>query len=168
MWSTQDHLEKIRHDDILIASRWQTTFKCNEKANPLIFRVVVYYIDMVITIIISGHAFYTCVRKLSNTACRSGGITRIIPRCPICKSSNGNLLEGWAPVDGFYGCPIFNSVAEILLHDKTPGPVFCPSLGVSSDYAQPITGQVTEVTYPVIGWAQSELTPSKRQKTGPE
>ena len=49
-----------------------------------------------------------------------------------------------------------------------PGPVFCLLLGVSSDYAQPITGQVTEVTCPVIGWAQPELTPSKRQKTGPD
>ena len=46
------------------------------------------------------------------------------------------------------------------------GPVFGLLLGVSSDYAQPITGQVTEVTCPVIGWAQPELTPSKRQKTG--
>ena len=48
-----------------------------------------------------------------------------------------------------------------------PGPVFCLLLGVSSDYAQPITGQVTEVTCPVIGRAQPELTPSKRQKMGP-
>ena len=47
------------------------------------------------------------------------------------------------------------------------GSVFCVLLRVSSDYAQPITGQVTEVTYPVIGWAQPELTPSKRQKTDP-
>ena len=47
------------------------------------------------------------------------------------------------------------------------GPVFRLLLGVSSDYAQPITGQVTEVTCPVIGRAQPELTPSKRQKTGP-
>ena len=47
------------------------------------------------------------------------------------------------------------------------GPVFCLLLGVSSDYAQPITGQVTEVTCPVIGRAQPELTLSKRQKTGP-
>ena len=46
-----------------------------------------------------------------------------------------------------------------------PRPVFCLLFGVSSDYAQPITGQVTEVTCPVIGWAQPELTPSKRQKT---
>ena len=43
----------------------------------------------------------------------------------------------------------------------------CLLLGVSSDYAQPITGQVTEVTCPVIGRAQSELILSKRQKTGP-
>ena len=48
-----------------------------------------------------------------------------------------------------------------------PGPVFCLLLGVSSDYAQPITGQVTEVTCPVIGRAQTELTTSKRQKMGP-
>ena len=39
--------------------------------------------------------------------------------------------------------------------------VFC-LLWVSSDCAQPITGQVTEVTCPVIGRAQPELTPSKR------
>ena len=48
---------------------------------------------------------------------------------------------------------------------ETKGPVFCLLLGISSDYAQPITGQVTEVTCPVIGRAQPELTPSKRQKT---
>ena len=47
------------------------------------------------------------------------------------------------------------------------GPSFCLLLRVSSDYAQPITGQVTEVTCPVIGRAQPELTLSKRQKTGP-
>ena len=45
-------------------------------------------------------------------------------------------------------------------------PAFCLLLGVSSDYAQPITDQVTEVTCPVIGRAQPELTPSKRQKMG--
>ena len=47
------------------------------------------------------------------------------------------------------------------------GPVFCLLLGASSDCAQPITGQVTEVTCPVIGQAQPELTLIKRQKTGP-
>ena len=49
-----------------------------------------------------------------------------------------------------------------------PGPVFCLLLGVSSDYAQLITGQVTEATCPVIGRAQPEITPSKRQKMGPD
>ena len=53
-----------------------------------------------------------------------------------------------------------------LRYDGKAGPVFCLLLGVSSDYAQPITGQVTEVTCPVIGWAQPELTLSKRQKMG--
>ena len=48
------------------------------------------------------------------------------------------------------------------------GPVFCLLLGVSSGCARPITGQVTSVTWPVIGRALSELTPSKRQKTGPD
>ena len=48
-----------------------------------------------------------------------------------------------------------------------PGPVFCLLLRVSSGCALPITGQVTSVTWPVIGWALSELTPSKRQKIGP-
>ena len=33
------------------------------------------------------------------------------------------------------------------------GPVFCLLLGVSSGCAQPVTGQVTSVTWPVIGWA---------------
>ena len=51
----------------------------------------------------------------------------------------------------------------------TSGPVFCLLLGASSSCARPITGQITSVTWPpVIGWAQSELTPSKRQKTGPD
>ena len=49
----------------------------------------------------------------------------------------------------------------------SPGPIFRVLLWVSSGYAQPITGQVTEVTCPVIGRAQHELTLSKRQKTGP-
>ena len=55
----------------------------------------------------------------------------------------------------------------IMLWMVWSGPVFCLLLGVSSDYAQPITGQVTKVTCPVIGQAQPELTPIKRQKTGP-
>ena len=35
----------------------------------------------------------------------------------------------------------------------TSGPIFCLLPGVSSGCAQPITGQVTSVTWPVIGWA---------------
>ena len=54
----------------------------------------------------------------------------------------------------------------VISNPGTSGPIFCLLLRVSSDYAQPITGQVTEVTCPVIGRAQPELTPSKRQKTG--
>ena len=46
-------------------------------------------------------------------------------------------------------------------------PVFGLLLRVSSDYAQPATGHVTEVNCPVIGRAQPEFTPSKRQKTDP-
>ena len=48
------------------------------------------------------------------------------------------------------------------------GPVFCPLFGISSDYAHPLTGQVTEVPCPVTGRAQPELIPSKRQKMGPD
>ena len=55
---------------------------------------------------------------------------------------------------------------NIKLNSLWPGPIVCLLLRVSSDYAQPITGQVTEVTCPVIGQAQPEFTPSKRQKTG--
>ena len=55
----------------------------------------------------------------------------------------------------------------MILVSLSSGPVFCLLLGVSLDYAQPITGQGTEVTCPVIGWAQPNLTPSKRQKMGP-
>ena len=47
------------------------------------------------------------------------------------------------------------------------GPVVCLLLDVSSEYAQPITGQVTKVTCPVIDRAQPEFTRSKGQKTGP-
>ena len=37
------------------------------------------------------------------------------------------------------------------------GPIFCLLFRVSSDYAHPITGQVTEVTCTVIGQAQPQL-----------
>ena len=66
-----------------------------------------------------------------------------------------------------FGGSLDNMYRHIISAEQ-PGPIFCLLLGVSSDYAQPITGQVTEVTCPVIGQAQPELTPSKRQKTGPD
>ena len=50
----------------------------------------------------------------------------------------------------------------------TSGPVLCFLLGVSSGCACPITGQVTSVTWPVIGSAWSKLNPCRRQKTGPD
>ena len=48
------------------------------------------------------------------------------------------------------------------------GPIFCLLLGISSGCARPIKEPVTSVTWPVIGWAQSELSPSKRRKNGPD
>ena len=65
-------------------------------------------------------------------------------------------------------CGEMNSVFWIRLQLASSGPVFFILLGKSSDYAQPITGQVTEVTWPVIGRAQPELTPSKWQKMDPD
>ena len=41
---------------------------------------------------------------------------------------------------------------------QEPGLFLCTLLGIRSDYAQPITGQVTEVICPVIGRAQPEPT----------
>ena len=56
----------------------------------------------------------------------------------------------------------------LYLRSTRPETIFCLLLRVSSDYAQPITGQVTELTCPVIGRAQPEFTLSKRQRTGHE
>ena len=84
---------------------------------------------------------------------------------------NGFINFGWANERFciYSSFQVLLSVASSChcLWCSRPGPVFCLQLGVSSDYAQPITGQVTEVTCPVIGRAQPELTTSKRQKTGP-
>ena len=54
-----------------------------------------------------------------------------------------------------------------MMYYWTPGPVFCLLPGVIADYAQPIIGQIIEITCPVIDQAQPEPTPNKRQKTGP-
>ena len=58
-----------------------------------------------------------------------------------------------------------------------PGPVFCLFLGECPGCTRSITGQVTSVTWPLNGWtysvtcpvigrAQLELTPSKKEKAG--
>ena len=39
-----------------------------------------------------------------------------------------------------------------LMLTQTPEPIFCILLKVNSGCAQPITGQVISVTWPVIGW----------------
>ena len=69
--------------------------------------------------------------------------------------------------DSHYKDKMVISPSYLYIGHSFPGPVFYLLHGVSSDYAQPITGQVTEVTCPVIGRAQPELTLSKRQKTCP-
>ena len=87
-----------------------------------------------------------CVERVSGERAQTGPVFCLLPRV-----SSANHRAGY-----------FSNLAYNWLS------TVCLLLRVSSDYAQPITGQVTEVTCPVIGWAQSELTPSKRQKTGPD
>ena len=85
----------------------------------------------------------------------------------ICSPTNA-LYGTFVDVNLTGGSPC--SKTQTRLASKSypcTGPVFCLLLGVSSDCALPVTGQVTSVTWPVIGWVQSELTPSKGQKTGP-
>ena len=56
-----------------------------------------------------------------------------------------------------------------MLFNRRSGPVFCLLLGVSSDYDQPITGQVTKVICPVIwlstAWAYSKQETENRPWT---
>ena len=82
-----------------------------------------------------------------------------------CWPQLGPMLAPWILLYCLKKCN-YNAVA-FCINYTCAGPIFCHLLGKSSDYAQPITCQVTEVTCPVIGWPQPELTPSKRQKTGP-
>ena len=79
----------------------------------------------------------------------------------VLSLSHGNHCSSFYPHPWLIGPTDGGPVAKC-----GPGSVFCLSLGVSSDYAQPITGQVTEVTCPVIGQAQPELTPGG-EKMGP-
>ena len=81
-------------------------------------------------------------------------------------------IHHWWLVDSLTWMPLTRaSNADLwcfLRWYSQPGPICHLLLRVSSDYAQLITGQVTEVTCPVIGRAQPQLTRSKRQKMGPE
>ena len=66
----------------------------------------------------------------------------------ICGIENGDCFEWW------------------IIEHQGPFAVSCPP-GQETDYAQPIIGQIIEITCPVIDQAQPEPTPSKREKTGP-
>ena len=46
--------------------------------------------------------------------------------------------------------------SHLITYHRT-GPVFCILLGVDSGCARPITGQITSVTWPVIGWSEHTL-----------
>ena len=83
-------------------------------------------------------------------------------------SFTGVDMSNWGSRLLYSNEPAIELMLSSVWYCLKPGPVFCLLLGVSSDYAQPITGQVTEVTCPVIGWTQSELTSSKRQKMDPD
>ena len=85
-----------------------------------------------------------------------------------CPNMNVTGLRWWSVNIGSGNGLVPSDNKTVTWANVDPGPIFCLLLGVSSDYAQPITGQVTEVTCPVIGRAQPELTPSKRQKMGPD
>ena len=92
--------------------------------------------------------------------------SRLIVKSCICSCSVGFDIRK-SVVAGLTHIHVLNWIWFCRDASIRPKPVFYILLGVSSDYVQPITGQVTEVTCPVIGWAQPELTQSKIQKTGP-
>ena len=94
--------------------------------------------------------------QVQGTHVQQSDILRPLWLSSLWTPSPGNQVRLWVH---------FSSL--LLLHFQGSGPVFYLLLGVSSGCAQPITGQVTSVTWPVIGWAEYELTRSKRQKAGP-
>ena len=101
------------------------------------YSTMALFVVSLLTITISDLIFISCVKLYTDR--------------------NGDFL--------FYKILLHWNVSSLAASDvATSGPVFCLLLRVSSGYAQPITGQVTEVTCPVIGWAQPEITPSKRQE----
>ena len=84
----------------------------------------------------------------------------------LLMSYSGAKVQYSVPTHSCCGVYQHNPVMHRVIATQRDGEtwsVFCLLLGVSSDYAQPITGQVTEVTCPVIGWAQPEFTPSKTE-----
>ena len=85
----------------------------------------------------------------------------------VCRTKFENLEIGVLNINWWiYVVKTNRRYAASIVTLLTTGPVFCLLIGVSSGFAQPITGQVTEVTWPVIGRAHSELTVGKGQKTG--
>ena len=125
---------------------------------------------------------------ISNHQCLNCLLNHLF-RCRSKKTSKlrvTGLCEGNSPVTGDFPAQLKGYTYHFITFSKSfplmwkldfstssnelqcPEPVFCLLLRVSSDYAQPVTGQVTEVTCPVTGQAQPELTLSTRQKTGPE
>ena len=92
---------------------------------------------------------------------------------PLITNIEGCILVAsvkWDRRRGMTGAPLVHvggaTVRPWLTVDTVRARFLSLAQSVSSDYAQPITGQVTVVTCPVIGRAQPEL-PRKRQETCP-
>ena len=81
-------------------------------------------------------------------------------------------IKGVACIKRFDGKSLKHTLSpalhELTWYIKRSGPIFCLLPRVSSGCARPVRGKVTSVTCPVIGWAQIELVPCRRHKTGPE
>ena len=67
--------------------------------------------------------------------------------------SLGAVFGRYWVVERILVLPFEWATAPILTAVLFAGPVFCLLLGVSPGCDRPITGQVTSVTWPVIGWA---------------
>ena len=96
----------------------------------------------------------------------------LCPSSPICMPPN-NKSQVLCRHLVVFCCGLVSVDFTLIVQVYTAGPVFCLLLWVSSDYAQPISlipeswFLIPEVTCPVIGRAQPELTLSKRLKRGP-
>ena len=85
---------------------------------------------------------------------------------PFANEVEGGILVSLCSSVSLFVCPAYicpsnrPSVHEILSAPLSwwPGPVSCLLLGVSSGYAQPITRQVTSVTWlPTLTWSKLRL-----------